>query len=154
MFLVGQLSAQKSLRRSYQVTNPEEVPPPPPPCIATLSLPNISQGMLFPAPPRSEFISHTPVMTWLWYFPNRYKFHKSALFILFSSESLEVRKGKTNRIFCIYMESRKMVFMNLFAGQQWRCRLRTDLWIQWGKERVGQTERVALKHIHYRIDNR
>ena len=35
-----------------------------------------------------------------------------------------------------------MVFMNLFSGQQWRCRLRTNLWIQWGKERVGQTERV------------
>ena len=26
---------------------------------------------------------------------------------------------------------------------------RTDLWAQWGKERVGQMERVALKHVPY-----
>ena len=25
---------------------------------------------------------------------------------------------------------------------------RTDLWTQWGKERVGQFERAAWKHIH------
>ena len=92
-----------------------------------------AEGILFPARPRSEFISHTPAITWLWYFPNRYKFHKSAVFILFSSESLEVRKGKTNRILCIYMESRKMVFMNLFAGQQWRCRLREQTGFSGGR---------------------
>ena len=28
---------------------------------------------------------------------------------------------------------------------------RTDLWAQWGKKRVGQIERVALKHIHYQM---
>ena len=48
----------------------------------------------------------------------------------------------------IYMESRKMVLMNLSARQQWRCRQRRDLSTQWGKERVGQIERVALKHMH------
>ena len=40
-----------------------------------------------------------------------------------------------------------MVLMNLFAGQQWRYRQRTELWTQWGKERVGQIERVAWKFI-------
>ena len=40
-----------------------------------------------------------------------------------------VRKRKINLILMhIYMESRKMVLMNLFAGQQWRNRHRTDLW--------------------------
>ena len=28
---------------------------------------------------------------------------------------------------------------------------RRDWWMQWGKEWVGQTETVALKHIHYRM---
>ena len=36
----------------------------------------------------------------------------------------------------IYMESRKMVQMNLFAGQQWRCRNREQTWGR-GRERVG-----------------
>ena len=39
--------------------------------------------------------------------------------------------------------------MNLSAGQQWRCRQRTDLWSQWEKEREGRTERVTLKHVPY-----
>ena len=31
-------------------------------------------------------------------------------------------KEKTNTVYYhIYMESRRMVLMNLFAGQQWRC---------------------------------
>ena len=42
------------------------------------------------------------------------------------------------------MESRNIVLMNLFAGQQWRCR--TDLWTHGGKERVGRIGGVALKH--------
>ena len=44
---------------------------------------------------------------------------------------------------CIYMESRKMVLMNVFAGQEWRRRGR----------RVGQTERVAWTYIHYHLQN-
>ena len=47
------------------------------------------------------------------------------------------------------MGSRKMVLMNLFAGQQWKHRhKRTDLWPHWGKERAGQTERGAWRQIH------
>ena len=50
------------------------------------------------------------------------------------------------------MGSRKMVLMNLFAGQQWRIQpYRTGLWTQWGKERVGQIERIAWKHIYYHM---
>ena len=29
--------------------------------------------------------------------------------------------------------------------------LRTDLWTQWGKERMGHIERVAVKPTHYRV---
>ena len=45
------------------------------------------------------------------------------------------------------MESRKVVLMKLFAGQQWRHRQRTDLWTQgWGrKERMGCTDIVTWK---------
>ena len=52
-----------------------------------------------------------------------------------------VRKRKTNTVYqCIYMESRKMILMNLFAGQeerQTRDRRETDSWTPQGKERVG-----------------
>ena len=47
-----------------------------------------------------------------------------------------------------------MVLMSLFAGQQWRPRHREQTWTQWGKERKGQKQRVALKHIHYHTWNR
>ena len=38
------------------------------------------------------------------------------------------------------MESRKMVLMNIFAGQQWRNRHKeqTDLWIRGREEGVGE----------------
>ena len=45
------------------------------------------------------------------------------------------------------MESRKIVLMNLFSGEE--CR--PELWIEWRKERVGQIERVALKQIDYHV---
>jgi len=54
------------------------------------------------------------------------------------------------------MESRKMVLMNLFAGQQWKCRYKQTCGhgLGVGKERVEQMEGVAGKHIHYRVENR
>ena len=58
-------------------------------------------------------------------------------------------KNKYHIVTHIYMESRKTILMNLFAGQQWIHRHRTDLWT-WGrgrKERVSSTERVTWKHI-------
>ena len=42
------------------------------------------------------------------------------------------------------MESRNMVLMNLFAGQQWRRRHREKT--VGGRERMGQTGGVAWKH--------
>ena len=53
------------------------------------------------------------------------------------------------------MESKKMVPMNLFPGQQCRHRHREQAYghRQDGrrKDRVGQTERVAWKHIHCHV---
>ena len=50
------------------------------------------------------------------------------------------------------MESRKMILMNLFSGQQWDADIENRLMVIAGgkKERVGleQMERVAWKHIH------
>ena len=43
------------------------------------------------------------------------------------------QKGTNNFIHCcIYMKSRRMVLMSLFAGRQWRCRHRTDVWTRGG----------------------
>ena len=44
-----------------------------------------------------------------------------------------------------------MVLMNLFAGQQWRCRHKVRLVDTVGKERVGRIERAAWKHMHYHM---
>ena len=38
---------------------------------------------------------------------------------------------------CVYMESRKMVLMNPFAGQQWRCRHREQTVGTVGEEENG-----------------
>ena len=47
------------------------------------------------------------------------------------------------------MKSRKMVLMNLSAGQQ---EMQTEnRLVDTGKERVGQIERVAMKPIHYHM---
>ena len=40
-----------------------------------------------------------------------------------------------------------MVLMNLFAGKEWRRRYKE--WTHQGKEREGQTEKVALTYIHH-----
>ena len=47
------------------------------------------------------------------------------------------------------MESIKMVLMNLFVGQQRRCRHKEQTLK--GRERLGRLERVVLKHIHYNL---
>ena len=48
------------------------------------------------------------------------------------------------------MESRKMVLMNLFEAMETQT-YKTDLWTQRGKERVGPTQRIVRKHIHYHM---
>ena len=62
----------------------------------------------------------------------------------------EVSQRKTNIVYeHIYMESRKMVLMNLFAGQQWRWRYKEQTCgHSGGKERVGRIERVEYTHTH------
>ena len=61
------------------------------------------------------------------------------------SEVSQKEKNKY-RILMHYMESRKMVLMNLFAWQEKRCRRREQTcghkWV--GKGRVGGIDRVAL----------
>ena len=54
----------------------------------------------------------------------------------------EVSQKEKNKYvyYCMYMESTKMVLMNLLAGQQWRCRHREGIWTQCGRKRVGQIE--------------
>ena len=47
----------------------------------------------------------------------------------------------------MHMKSKKMVVMNLFAGQQWKRRHREQTCEHWEKERAGRTERIAWKHI-------
>ena len=50
----------------------------------------------------------------------------------------------------IYTESRKMILMNLFAGQQWRCRHIENRWA--GGRMVGLMEKVVWKHTHYDME--
>ena len=60
----------------------------------------------------------------------------------------EVRKRKTNTVYePIYVESRKMVPMNLSAGQEIQME-RTGTWAQSGRERVGRAEKAALMCTH------
>ena len=49
------------------------------------------------------------------------------------------------------MESRKMVLMSVFARKKSRCRYGEWTCGHWGKEGVGQTEKVALAYIHYHV---
>ena len=42
--------------------------------------------------------------------------------LIIQSEVSQKEKDKYHILVCIYMESRKMVQKNLFAGQQWRNR--------------------------------
>ena len=49
------------------------------------------------------------------------------------------------------MESRKMALMNLFAGQQRRCRHREQTRGHIGRGKRWDDQRIALKHIHQGI---
>ena len=76
---------------------------------------------------------------------------------IIQNEVSQKEKNKYNVLMhiYIYMESGKMVLMNLLAGQQWRHREQTyGHGGQGRKERMGQMERVAWKHIHEYMENR
>ena len=55
------------------------------------------------------------------------------------SEVSRKEKNKYHMLTYIYMESRKMVLMNLFAGQQWQHRHREQTYGHSVGERVGHT---------------
>ena len=59
---------------------------------------------------------------------------------IMQSEVSKRKKDKYCIVMTIYMESRKMVLMNLFSGQQWRNRHMGR-----GEERVRCMERVTWK---------
>ena len=66
-----------------------------------------------------------------------------------STESQSVRHDWATSL---HMKSRKMVLMNLLAGQQWRCRCKQKTCGHNGERRGWEEwKRVALKHIHYHI---
>ena len=74
---------------------------------------------------------------------------------IIQSEVIQKEKNKYCIFMYTYMESRKMVVMNLFAGNQWKGRHReTTCGHKLGKESVGQMERVVWNHIHYHIDSK
>ena len=65
------------------------------------------------------------------------------------------QKRKTDIIYkYIYLESRKIVLMNLFAGPQWRHRHREEPCGHSEGRRGRDKFRGAWKHIHYHMYNR
>ena len=50
----------------------------------------------------------------------------------------------------MFVESRKMALMNLFAGSSGDADVGNGLRTQRGQKRVGQTEGAGLTHIHSR----
>ena len=70
---------------------------------------------------------------------------------IIQSEVSQKEKDKYCILMHIYMESRKMVLMNPFAGQQWRRRRREQTY-RHSRGRRGWTygERTG-KHIHYNM---
>ena len=63
------------------------------------------------------------------------------------SEASHKEKDKYQILMHIYTESRKMVLMNLSAGQQWRCRRREQICGHSGGRREWDKQKVSLKHI-------
>ena len=76
--------------------------------------------------------------------------------LIIQSEVSQKEKDKYHILVCIYMESRKMVQKNLFAGQQWRNR---HIEQTYGHgERGGQGEMCGKSNMEayitiYKIDS-
>ena len=51
------------------------------------------------------------------------------------------------------MESRKIILMNLFAGQKQRCNIENGLVDTAGTEEGASIEKVALTYIHDHVSN-
>ena len=73
--------------------------------------------------------------------------------VTIQTEVSQKEKNKYQTLTYIYMESRKIVWMKLFAGKEslFLQMQRMDLRMQRGKERVGQIERILLTYIHYHV---
>ena len=72
---------------------------------------------------------------------------------IIQSDKSQKEKNKCHILIGIYMESRKMVLMNLFVGQQWRCRHREEIrghGRRGGKEGEDETNGVS-SNIHYHM---
>ena len=69
---------------------------------------------------------------------------------IIQSEVSQKEKNKYH-VLAIYMDSRKIVLMKLFAGQQWKHRHREQTYGHGQGEEggMGRMERVTWKHIHY-----
>ena len=65
--------------------------------------------------------------------------------LIIQSEVSQKEKDKYHILVCIYMESRKMVQKNLFAGQQWRNRHREQIYEH--AERGGEGEMFGESNI-------
>ena len=67
------------------------------------------------------------------------------------SEVGQQEKNKYCVLTYIYMESRKMALMNI-CGEGRKTQIqKTNLWTQWGKEKVGQVEKAASTYTHYHL---
>ena len=64
------------------------------------------------------------------------------------SEVRPKEKNKYSMLMYIYMESRKMLLMNLFAGKEWRHRRRKWTCGHSGEGESGMAEKVASAYIH------
>ena len=62
----------------------------------------------------------------------------------------EVNQKEKSKFYCIYIEIRKMVLMNLFAGKEWRHRCRE--WVfGHSRGRRGWNECESNIIIHYHV---
>ena len=65
------------------------------------------------------------------------------------SEVSQKDKDQYSILTHIYMEFRKMVMITLYVKQKKRHRCTEQTFGLWEKVRVGCSERIASKHLHY-----
>ena len=63
-------------------------------------------------------------------------------------------EGSESELKCIYMKSRKIVLVKLFAERKGDAGIENGLVDMMGKERVEQIEKIVLRYIHYHVYNR
>ena len=76
---------------------------------------------------------------------------------IIQSEVSQKDKHQYSILMHIYMEFRKMVMIIHIGLSLYRKETqmyRTDFWTLWEKARVGWSERIASKHVYYKVWNR